>query len=35
MWKNILEPDRPRMKIWRTHTSRLVSKATNIPFQNM
>jgi hypothetical protein len=29
MWKNIVEPGRPQMKIWGMRISRLIPKATN------
>ena len=30
MWKNIVEPDRPQMTIWRTRIACWITKATNI-----
>jgi hypothetical protein len=30
MWKNIVEAERPEMKIWRVHISLCLPKATNI-----
>jgi len=29
MWQNIIEPDRPQMKIWRMRIARWVPKAIN------
>jgi hypothetical protein len=29
MWKNVVEPDRPQMKIWRLRIACLTPKATN------
>jgi len=29
MWKNIVEPGRPRMKIWRMRIARCIPKATD------
>ena len=29
MWKNIVHPDRPQMKIWRTNIACWIPKATN------
>jgi len=30
MWKNLVEPDRPQMTIWRMRNARCIPKATNI-----
>jgi len=35
MWKNIVEPDRPQMTMWRMRISRWIPRATNTHFQNM
>jgi hypothetical protein len=35
MWKNIVEPDRPQLTIWRMRISRWMPKATNTHFRNM
>jgi len=32
VWKNVVEPERPKMTIWRIHISRWVPKATNDKF---
>ena len=29
MWKNVLQPDRPQMAIWRIHIAWWITKATN------
>ena len=29
LWKNMVEPDRPQMKLWRMHTACWITKATN------
>jgi hypothetical protein len=29
MWKNIVEPDKPRMTVWRTRIACSIPKATN------
>ena len=31
-WKNVVQPARPQMKIWRIHISRWVPKATNTQY---
>ena len=35
MWKNIPEPDRPQMIIWRTHIAFCIPKATNRHSKNV
>ena len=35
MWNYIVQPDRPRMKIWRMHIACWVTKAANTHIQNM
>jgi hypothetical protein len=34
LWKNILQPERPQMKIWRMRIAHWVSKATNTHSRN-
>ena len=29
MWKNIVEPDEPRMTVWRVRIARWITKATD------
>jgi len=35
MWKNIVEPDRPQMTIWRVHFASWICKATNTYSENV
>jgi len=35
IWKNVVEPDRPQMTIWRMRISRWIPRATNTHLQNM
>jgi hypothetical protein len=35
MWKNMVEPDGPQMRIWRMHIACWMPKATNTHTRNM
>jgi hypothetical protein len=35
MWKNIVQLDRPQIKVWRMRIACWISKATNSHFQSM